>query len=100
MNYLVIDLEMCKVPKQYRRRNYKYAYELFKLSESNDAKISLYYIFSNGLGVKKNLKKANAFIILITYVLMNIKQRMDISQHIAAAPKYNADEHIRNPHIR
>ena len=42
--------------------NYKYAYELFKLSESNDAKISLYYIFSNGLGVKKNLKKANAFI--------------------------------------
>ena len=32
------------------------------MSESNDAKISLYYIFSNGLGVKKNLKKANAFI--------------------------------------
>ena len=43
--------------------NYKYAYELFKLSEDNDnAKISLYYIYSNGLGVKKNLKKANSFI--------------------------------------
>lgn len=31
MNYLVIDLEMCKVPKQYRRRNYKYAYETIQI---------------------------------------------------------------------
>ena len=31
MNYLVIDLEMCKVPKDYRNKNYKYASELFRL---------------------------------------------------------------------
>lgn len=35
---------------------------LFKLSNSNESKISLYHIYVNGLGVKKNLKKANSFI--------------------------------------
>lgn len=35
---------------------------LFKLSNSNESKISLYYIYTNGLGVKKNLKKANSYI--------------------------------------
>jgi hypothetical protein len=35
---------------------------LFKLSNSNESKISLYHIYANGLGVKKNLKKANSFI--------------------------------------
>lgn len=42
--------------------NYKYAYELFKLSENDNAKMSLYYIYSKGLGVKKNMKKANSYI--------------------------------------
>ena len=32
MNYLVIDLEMCKVPKNYRGKNYKYASEMMKRS--------------------------------------------------------------------
>ena len=27
MNYLVIDLEMCNVPRDYRSRSYKYANE-------------------------------------------------------------------------
>lgn len=31
MNYLVIDLEMCKVPKQYRNKIYKYAYEIIQV---------------------------------------------------------------------
>ena len=42
--------------------NYKYARQLFEKSKNDDAKISLYYIYSNGLGVKKNLKKANSYI--------------------------------------
>ena len=31
MNYLVIDLEMCKVPKDYRNKNYKYASEIIQI---------------------------------------------------------------------
>lgn len=31
MNYLVIDLEMCKVPKDYRSKNYKYANEIIQI---------------------------------------------------------------------
>lgn len=31
MNYLVIDLEMCKVPKNYRNKNYKYANEIIQI---------------------------------------------------------------------
>ena len=31
MNYLVIDLEMCKVPKHYRNKNYKYATEIIQV---------------------------------------------------------------------
>lgn len=31
MNYLVIDLEMCKVPKNYRGKNYKYASEIIQV---------------------------------------------------------------------
>lgn len=31
MNYLVIDLEMCKVPKIYRGKNYKYASEIIQV---------------------------------------------------------------------
>ena len=42
--------------------NYKYARQLFEKAKTKDAKISLYYIYSNGLGVKRNLKKANSYI--------------------------------------
>ena len=42
--------------------NYKYARQLFEMSKNDDSKISLYYIYANGLGVKKNLKKANSCI--------------------------------------
>ena len=35
---------------------------LFKLSNSNESKISLYHIYANGLGVKKDIRKANSFI--------------------------------------
>lgn len=42
--------------------NYKYARQLFEKAKNDDSKISLYYIYANGLGVKKNLKKANSFI--------------------------------------
>lgn len=31
MNYLVIDLEMCKVPKLYRNRKYRYANEIIQV---------------------------------------------------------------------
>lgn len=31
MNYLVIDLEMCKVPKRYRSKEYKYAQEIIQV---------------------------------------------------------------------
>lgn len=31
MNYLVIDLEMCKVPKMYRNSGYKYASEIIQI---------------------------------------------------------------------
>lgn len=31
MNYLVIDLEMCKVPKQYRSRKYRYSNEIIQV---------------------------------------------------------------------
>lgn len=31
MNYLVIDLEMCKVPKNYRGKSYKYASEIIQV---------------------------------------------------------------------
>ena len=31
MNYLVIDLEMCKVPKHYRNKTYKYAQEIIQI---------------------------------------------------------------------
>lgn len=31
MNYLVIDLEMCKVPKHYRTRDYKYPNEIIQI---------------------------------------------------------------------
>ena len=31
MNYLVIDLEMCKVPRDYRSKGYKYANETIQI---------------------------------------------------------------------
>lgn len=31
MNYLVIDLEMCNVPRDYRSRSYKYANETIQI---------------------------------------------------------------------
>ena len=31
MNYLVIDLEMCKVPRDYRSKRYKYANETIQI---------------------------------------------------------------------
>lgn len=31
MNYLVIDLEMCRVPKHYRSKTYKYAHEIIQV---------------------------------------------------------------------
>ena len=31
MNYVVIDLEMCHVPKTYRSKNYKYASEIIQI---------------------------------------------------------------------
>ena len=42
--------------------NYKYARKLFELSKNDESKQSLYHIYANGLGVKKNLKKADSFI--------------------------------------
>ena len=42
--------------------NYKYARQLFEKSKNDNSKISLYHIYANGLGVKKNLKKADSFI--------------------------------------
>lgn len=42
--------------------NYKYARQLFEKSKNDNSKISLYHIYANGLGVKKNLKKANSYI--------------------------------------
>ena len=42
--------------------NYKYARQLFEKAKTDNARISLYYIYSNGLEVKKNLKKANSCI--------------------------------------
>ena len=31
MDYLVLDLEMCKVPKNYRRKDYQYATETIQI---------------------------------------------------------------------
>ena len=31
MNYLVLDLEMCKVPRNYRRKEYQYATEIIQI---------------------------------------------------------------------
>lgn len=31
MNYVVLDLEMCRVPKQYRNKKYKYANEIIQV---------------------------------------------------------------------
>ena len=31
MNYLVINLEMCKVPQLYRNKTYKYAHEIIQV---------------------------------------------------------------------
>ncbi len=31
MNYLVIDLEMCRVPRDFRSKNYKYANETIQI---------------------------------------------------------------------
>ena len=33
MNYLVIDLEMCNVPRDYRSRSYKYANETIQIGD-------------------------------------------------------------------
>lgn len=48
MNYVVIDLEMCKVPKLYRR-NYKHANEIIQtgavLLDSEFKKIAILRIF-------------------------------------------------------
>ena len=43
-------------------RNYSYARQFFESSKEDEAKISLYYIYSNGIEVKKDLEKANSFI--------------------------------------
>jgi len=43
--------------------NYKYARKLFELSKNDDSKMSLYHIYSNGLGVKKNMNKAISWIL-------------------------------------
>lgn len=37
MNYVVLDLEMCRVPKQYRNKKYKYANEIIQVT--NTAKL-------------------------------------------------------------
>ena len=42
--------------------NYRYACRAYELSDSPNAKISLYNIYSKGLGVKKNLPKAFSYI--------------------------------------
>ena len=51
MNYIVIDLEMCKVPKLYRR-NYKHANEIIQtgavLLDSEFKKIATLRIFKKG----------------------------------------------------
>ena len=33
MFHLVIDLEMCKVPRDYRSKSYRYAYEIIQIGE-------------------------------------------------------------------
>ena len=51
MNYVVIDLEMCKVPKLYRR-NYKHANETIQIGavllDSEFKKIATLRIFKKG----------------------------------------------------
>ena len=51
MNYVVIDLEMCKVPKLYRR-NYKHAKETIQIGavllDSEFKKIATLRIFKKG----------------------------------------------------
>lgn len=42
--------------------DYDFARELFEESSTEEAKLSLYYIYSRGLGVKVNLKIANSYI--------------------------------------
>ena len=42
--------------------NIKYARQLFEMSKKDDAKISLYHIYANGLGVKMNQKKAESYL--------------------------------------
>ena len=36
MNHLVIDLEMCKVPRDYRSKRYKYANETIQICRRKD----------------------------------------------------------------
>ena len=43
--------------------NYKYARKLFELSKNDESKQSLYHIYSNGLGVKKNVNKAISYVL-------------------------------------
>ena len=47
MNYLVIDLEMCKVPKDYRNKNYKYASEIIQMNDTEDGMRSAYMFILN-----------------------------------------------------
>lgn len=50
----------CK--EEYMKKQINIACYLFKLSNSNESKMSLYHIYANGLGVKKDIRKANSFI--------------------------------------
>ena len=56
MNYVVIDLEMCKVPKLYRR-NYKHANETIQIGavllDSEFKKIDLEYFKKEGVLYEK-----------------------------------------------
>mgnify|MGYP007005551755 CR=1 FL=1 len=56
MYNLIIDLEMCNVPKDYRRRSYKYANETIQIGavllDENFKRISTLGELFNGLDIK------------------------------------------------
>lgn len=55
-------LDMVELDSEEDDANIEYARQLFEKSKKDEAKISLYHIYANGLGVKKNLKKAKSYL--------------------------------------
>ena len=70
MNYLVIDLEMCKVPKNYREKNYKYASEIIQVGAVllDEPTAGQDLIGINRLeNILTELKKENKTVVTITH---------------------------------